>query len=158
SGRGLRLSQTPQRDGVRVAGIERLRVLEPLAPHAQRLRIFADRHSETAAFDLILDEARFHLVLSPDVWRGFSGEGQALSALASQEWERALPKVRAAMKWDAVVDAGDLALRSGLPRATVDAALAALGVRGLVGFDLDAGAYFHRELPFDVSLLDSHQP
>jgi hypothetical protein len=158
SGRGLRLSQTPHANGVRVAGIERLRVLETLAPLAEKLRIFADRDTETAAFDLVLTEARFHLVLSPDVWRGFSGEGQALSTLASGDWREALPKVRAAMNWDAVIDPADLTRHSGFPKQTVDAALSALGVRGLVGFDLDAGAYFHRELPFDVSLLEDHQP
>jgi len=158
SGRGLRLSQTPQQDGVRVAGIERLRVLESLAPLADRMRIFADRDGETAAFILVLNEARFHLVLSPDVWRGFSGEGQALTTLAGQAWQESLPRIRAALKWDAVVDAADVARRSKLSPQAVAAALSVLGVRGLVGFDLDAGAYFHRELPFDLSLLDVHQP
>src|SRR6185503_16487501 len=76
SGRGLRLSQLASRDGVRVAGLERLRVLENLVPLAKQLRIFGDSDTETAAFEVQLDEARFHLVLSPDVWRGFSGEGQ----------------------------------------------------------------------------------
>ena len=158
SGRGLRLSQTPHAAGVCVAGIERLRVLEPLAPLAHCLRIYADRDSETCGFDLVLDEARFHLVLSPDVWRGFSGEGQALTTLAGDEWQKSLPKVRAALKWDAVIDAADLARRARVPTTTVEAALAVLGVRGLVGFDLDAGAYFHRELPFDMSVVEDHQP
>ena len=158
SGRGLRISQTPQKEGARVAGIERLRVLESLAPLAERLRIFADREGETTAFTLVLKEARFHLVLSPDVWRGFSGEGQALTTLAGQDWQVSLPKIRAALKWDAVIDAAEVARRSKLSPQAVDAALAVLGVRGLVGFDLDAGAYFHRELPFDLSLLDAHQP
>jgi hypothetical protein len=36
--------------------------------------------------------------------------------------------------------------------------LAALGSRGLVGFDLGEGAYFHRELPFDLSLVEALQP
>ncbi|MBS0262241.1 MAG: SWIM zinc finger family protein, partial [Planctomycetes bacterium] len=144
--------------GVRVAGIERLRVLEPLAPLAERLRIFADDSSQTAAFDLVLPEARFHLVLSPDVWRGFSGEGQTLRTLAGDDWQASLPKIRAALKWDAVIDPADVARRSKLEPDAVTAALTVLGVRGLVGFDLDAGAYFHRELPFDLSLLDAHQP
>ena len=36
--------------------------------------------------------------------------------------------------------------------------LAALAARGLVGYDLSTGAYFHRELPFDLSLVDQLQP
>jgi len=158
SGRSLRLSQVRTADGVRVAGLERMRVLENLLPLARQMRIFGDATTETAAFELIFDEARFHLVLSPDVWRGFSGEGQALTMLASTEWQESLPRIRQALKWNATIDSSAIALETGLSAPAVKAALAALGARGLVGFDLDAQAYFHRELPFDLSLLDEHQP
>jgi len=158
AGRGLRLSQVESRSGVRVVGLERLRVLESLVGHARSLRIYADPDAQTAAFELVLDEARFHLVLSPDVWRGFSGEGQVLTQLASPDWQAALPRVRKALKWEAVIDRRALAASAGLSDATVGNCLAALGARGLVGFDLDAESYFHRELPFDLSLLDAHQP
>src|SRR5262249_21754409 len=86
SGRGLRLSQQPSTGGVRAGGLERLRILEGLAPHARALRIYGDAAGGTSAFELVLDTARFHLVLSPDVWRGFSGEGQALAELAGGDW------------------------------------------------------------------------
>ncbi len=43
-------------------------------------------------------------------------------------------------------------------RATIAAALSILGVRGLVGYDLAEGAYFHRELPFDLSRVETLQP
>jgi predicted nucleic acid-binding Zn finger protein len=33
-----------------------------------------------------------------------------------------------------------------------------LGTRGLVGFDVSANAYFHRELPFDLSLVEDLHP
>ena len=33
-----------------------------------------------------------------------------------------------------------------------------LGARGLVGFDLSSQAYFHRELPFDLSEVEKLQP
>ena len=35
---------------------------------------------------------------------------------------------------------------------------AVLGARGLVGFDLAEGKYFHRELPFDLSRVETLQP
>lgn len=158
SGRGLRLSQQPSAAGVRVGGIERLRILEAMAPLAQRLRVHADAATETSAWELVLDEARFHLVLSPDVWRGFSGEGQALTTLAGSAWQDALPRVRAALKWEAVIDADALVLQTSMASDAIAAALAALGARGLVGFDLGAGAYFQRELPFDLSLFETLQP
>lgn len=158
SGRGLRLSQVRSAEGVRVAGLERLRVLESLSAQARQLRIFGDEQAETAAFELVMDDARFHLVLSPDVYRGFSGEGQALALLASDSWQTAVPKVRKALRWDAVIDPEALVRSTRLTPEVVSAALAALGARGIVGYDLGASAYFHRELPFDLSLLDDHQP
>ena len=51
-----------------------------------------------------------------------------------------------------------LATRFSLDRADVTAALAALGSRGLVGFDLAEGACFHRELPFDLTQVESLHP
>jgi hypothetical protein len=43
-------------------------------------------------------------------------------------------------------------------RSAARPGLAALGSRGLVGFDLAEGAYFHRELPFDLELVESLHP
>jgi hypothetical protein len=158
AGRGLRLSQVETRGAVRVGGLERLRVLEGLAPHARWLRIFADDATGASGWTLLMDDARFHLVISPEVWRGFSGEGQALESLAWGNWKSALPKIRAALKWEAVIDLPSLAARSGLSPQTVQDTLAALGGRGLVGFDLGESAYFHRELPFDMNLVEKLQP
>ncbi len=158
AGRGLRLSQMKAAGSVRLAGAGRLRVLEPLARHARSLRVYADEGSGASAWELVLDEARFHLVLSPDVWRGFSGEGQVLAALAGGQWAQVLPRVRASLRWEARVDAAAVGRAFSLSRDEVDAALAALGSRGLVGYDLAEGAYFHRELPFDLELVDSLHP
>lgn len=158
AGRGLRLSQQPAKESVRVSGLERLRALESLASHARSLRIFGDEASGTSGWGLDLGAARFHLVLSPDVWRGFSGEGQVLSTLADQSWESALPKVQRALAWQAVIDEEGLSRQTKLVLPHIRAALAALAARGLVGYDLTTGKYFHRELPFDLSLVDQLQP
>ena len=40
----------------------------------------------------------------------------------------------------------------------ITAALGTLGSRGLVGYDLAEGAYFHRELPFDLAPVESLHP
>jgi predicted nucleic acid-binding Zn finger protein len=158
AGRGLRLSQTPARDGVRLGGVGPLRVLESLARHARSLRVYSDESSGASTWELVLDEARFHLVVSPDVSRGFSGEGQVLSSLAAERWENVLPRVRASLQWQTRVDAQALAASFSLNQGEVAAALAALGSRGLVGFDLAERAYFHRELPFDFTLVESLHP
>ena len=90
SGRGLRLSQVAARGGIRVGGVQRLHILDDLARHAKMLRIYADEQNEASAWELVLDEARFTLSLSPDVSRGFSGEGQVLAELAGRRWEETL--------------------------------------------------------------------
>jgi hypothetical protein len=158
SGRGLRLSQVAARDGVHVGGLERLRVLEHLAAGANRLRVYGDAVTGASAWELAYDDCRFHLVISPEVWRGFSGEGQALQAIAANQWEAALPAVRAQLKWQAVLDERELFRFGSGSDTAVRGALAALGAQGLVGFDLAEGAYFHRELPFDLSQIDKLHP
>lgn len=158
AGRGLRLSQVETRGAVRVGGLERLRVLEGLVPQARSLQVFADDATGASGWTLLLDDSRFHLVISPEVWRGFSGEGQALESLASETWKTALPKIRAALKWEAVIDLPSLVARTGLQEQETWDVLAALGARGLVGFDLGESAYYHRELPFDMAQVEKLQP
>jgi hypothetical protein len=157
SGQGLRLSQVEAQDSVRVGGLERLRVLESLVRNAERLDVFADEVTGASGWTLTFSDCRFHLVISPEVWRGFSGEGQVLRSLASAE-EAALPKVRASLNWQSVIDRDQLARTAKLEPATVSGALNLLGTRGLVGFDVAEQAYFHREMPFDISQVEKLQP
>jgi hypothetical protein len=72
--------------------------------------------------------------------------------------QQAIPRVHSLLKWQAVVDCDALTQSASFPRSTIDAALKALGARGLVGFDLMERAYFHREMPFDLSLVEKLQP
>lgn len=157
-GRGLRLTQRESRDGVRVAGLERLRVLEGLAHTARQMRIYRDEGTGASAWELVFDDSRFHVVLSPEVWRGFSGEGQALRSLASADREEVLASIRAQLRWQAVVDADELLASCESDAEAVLDALAVLGTRGLVGYDLGEDCYFHRELPFDLSQVEKLQP
>ncbi|HOE40611.1 MAG TPA: SWIM zinc finger domain-containing protein, partial [Rhodoferax sp.] len=54
--------------------------------------------------------------------------------------------------------ADTLAHQVGWPQPSVHLALQVLGANGLVGFDLVHQAYFHRELPFDLCLLEDLNP
>jgi predicted nucleic acid-binding Zn finger protein len=138
--------------------VQRLRVLEDLARHARRLEIFAEQASQTSTWVLHLDDARFHLVLSPEVWRGFPGEGQALHGWAKNRWQSVLPRVQAELSWQAKLDVAAIAKKLNAPKACIQTALQALGSRGLCGFDLTEGGYFHRVLPFDLAKVESLQP
>lgn len=158
SGQGLRLSQVASKDSVRVAGVERLRLLEDLSRHVQRLRVYATPDTQTTAWDLDCGDARFQLALSPEVWRGFSGEGQLLAPLACGADAESIASIRAALRWQSCLAPERLAAECGRPVSTVRSALARLAAGGLVGYDLDLGAYFHRELPFDLSRIEELQP
>lgn len=157
AGNSLRLSQLEAADGVRVGGIERLAVLEGLARKAETLDIYRDPLTDASGWVLTFADCRFTLVISPEVWRGFSGEGQALSAVARNSQE-SLSSVQAQLRWQAVVAPDELAKATKCSPDQIDSALSSLGTRGLVGYDLSERAWFHREMPFDVSQVEKLQP
>ncbi len=157
AGRGLRLSQREQPDGVRVLATDRLRVLESVASEAATIRVWSS-DSGVSAWEIRFEAVRFWLVLSPELYRGFSGEGQVLTTLARDDWQNVLDQVRAQLNWQARVDAAQVADRCRLPESEVTVALVVLGTRGVVGYDLSEARYFHRELPFAMSRVEDLQP
>jgi hypothetical protein len=132
-------------------------VLEELAPLANRLRVYSDMRHTTSEWRLSFGPLHFCLTISPDVWRGISGEGQVLSDLAPSASERGVTHIRRALQWQAELHAADLASAE-VPIEIARQALAVLGSRGLVGYDVARGAYFHRELPFDLAALEQLHP
>jgi len=157
AGKGVRLSQRSAGKAVAIGAPGRLKVMEDLLRHATTVRAYAGPDG-VSGWELICPEASFHLVLSPEAWRGFSGEGQVLSQLAASDGADRLAKVRAQLQWQAKIDPADLSRAAGVDTDGVRAALTMLGSRGLVGFDLAEGTYFHRELPFDLELVEELQP
>ncbi len=158
TGRAMRLSQREKPGAIPVAGTHRIRVLEPLLGAARHLRIWADDDAGTSGWEVVFPTGRFFLMISPELYRGFSGEGQVLEKLAAGGWKEALPYVQAQLGWQSEIDTGAIAHKIGLGAEEVEAALAVLGSRGLAGFDVTTGRYFHRELPFDLSKVEALQP
>lgn len=158
AGRSLRLTQRPTPESVRLAGLERLRLLEELAPAADGLRLYVDPRASATEWQLRFGPLSFCLTLSAEVWRGFSGEGQVLSDLAARERDRLLELARGMLRWQAELRPEEFASNWNADLAAVRQAMSALGSRGLVGFDAARGAYFHRELPFDRSLVEAMHP
>lgn len=157
AGKGIRLSQRPTGQSVAVGAPGRLKILEDLLRHAKTVRIYAGDDG-VSGWELVTPEASFHLVLSPEAWRGFSGEGQALSNLVGADKDEHLSRVRAALQWQAKLDADALGKSLELNAQNVKDSLSLLGTRGLVGYDLAEGTYFHRELPFNMELIGELQP
>jgi hypothetical protein len=120
--------------------------------------VYAGDDTGASAWELVLPEARFLLALSPEVWRGFSGEGQALSELGDRTGADCAPRVREQLRWQSALDADALAAACGLTAREIRAALAHLGAVGIVGYDVARGAYFHRELPYDYARIEALNP
>lgn len=158
SGSGLRLGAREGGGAIRVGGINRLRVLEGLAPWAECLRVHASPDGTASQWQLDFGALSFTLTLSADAWRGFSGEGQALGALASSADQGEVERVRRALQGQAELRASDVAATAMIAPESVGRALALLGSRGLVGYDVARRAYFHRELPFDLAAVEEMHP
>lgn len=158
TGRSIRLSQRSSKGAVEFHGTHRVRVIEPLLMTAKTLRIWSDVDSGVTAWEVLLKAGRFFLMLSPEVYRGFSGEGQALEKLAGNRWEKSLPWVQEQLNWESRIDIDSLKRNSSFSIDEIEAALAVLGSRGLAGYDAGQKAYFHRQLPFDLEKVEQLQP
>jgi hypothetical protein len=62
------------------------------------------------------------------------------------------------LKWQAELRPEEFAANWGASPDAIRRALSLLGSRGLVGYDLSRGAYYHRVLPFDLALVESIHP
>jgi hypothetical protein len=163
AGRTLRLSTRPVAGAACVAGPQRLDALTALLRFATRLRIYGPTVTATSppcasAWELELPGARFVVVLSPELGRGFSGEGTVLDALAIENADNDAELVAATLSFQARIEPDLLAERTNLSWERVRAALVHLGVAGRVGFDLAEAGYFHRELPYESGLVDELNP
>ena len=134
------------------------RLFDRVVRHATALRIFAADGDGSTGWQLDVPGARLTLVLSPEVWRGFSGEGRALHRLADVAPAAAVAAVRGALGWEPRLGVEALAASTGRSRDEVSGALAALALSGIVGYDLADGGFFRRELPFDLERVERLQP
>ena len=163
AGRTLRLAATPGPGAICVAGPQRLKELLPLLRFGGKLKIYGPNVARGAGpvasvWQLDLPGMRLMLTLSPEITRGFSGEGAVLSALAGDGVIDDAETVSALLAFDARIEPDLLAERADLPAARVRAALTQLGTAGRVGYDHADAAYFHRELPYDAERAAQQNP
>jgi len=156
SGKGVRLSQT-EKSGIKIGGINRLAMLKDIVPLADEVRIYSHPTGDSSEWQLKCGALMFSLTLTAESSRGFSGEGQVLTDLATADTDR-ISMVRSSLKWQSMVDIHELANSCQMDVETVRSTLGILGSRGIVGYDLTNKAYFHREMPFDLELIDSIHP
>ncbi len=163
AGQTLALSTVPRPGAACIAGPDRLRELRPLLRHVRRLRVYgppvdAAAQAMPSAWEVDLGAVRFTLTLSPEVYRGFSGEGALLGTLADDNVADDADLIGVLLAWDPRIDVGRLSAEAGLPAIRVTAALSYLAACGRVGYDLAEQGFFHRELPFGAAALEAMHP
>lgn len=159
----LRLTTRPVPGAVCLAGAERLGAMQRVLPHLTGLRLYgpsvtADSAGTAAAWEAVLPGMRLTLTLSPDGYRGFSGEGAVLDALAGDETAQDADLLAVLLAWEARIDPVALADSAGLTAARTRAALTRLGTVGRIGYDTAEAAYFHRELPYHAEQTERDNP
>ncbi|PFG44147.1 hypothetical protein ATJ88_2865 [Isoptericola jiangsuensis] len=144
--------------GVPVAGLHRLSAAKRLLPHVRGLTVHGGPEAGPVVVELALPGARLVLGLTESAWRGHSGEGALLPALAGPTVAEDGDLVSALLAFEPVIDVPRLASDGGLDESRVRAALAVLAADGRVGWDVHDGTWFHRELPHDPAAVDRDNP
>lgn len=159
SGKGLRLSMRESSRAVPVIGTDRLRLLDHLLrSHDGSISVGRIPGEWTSTWFCDFGHLQFLFVLSPGLYRGFSGEGQVLTRLADASWKNAIDQVRNALNWEHKIDPKAVADKLNLPEKEIHNSLAALASRGVLGYDLWEQQYFYRVLPFNSSLVETFHP
>lgn len=154
---GWRTTRRPTPASIPIFGATRLRGADRVLRYAIRLAVYRHPGGSTA-WVLDLPGARLTLAFSPGLYRGFSGEGTLLALLADPEAETSGHQLHGHLGWSATIDPGHLARVTGLDAYAVEAGLNWLSASGKVGYDLDAAAWFHRELPVDSDAVIRRNP
>lgn len=141
-----------------VGGVHRLKLLEPLLPHADALKVFAHPAMQSTTWQLYFGALRFSLSLSRDSWRGFSGEGAALEDLLEdvpQQWIDLTDKYGYA---NGEFNPALFAVEEDLSLQKVAGITGRLSAMGLLGFDVDDNRFFYRRLPYKLNRILSLNP
>lgn len=155
----VRVARRATSGAVLVNGLNRLSALKRLTPVATGLAVYGRGASGgPCAVVLQLPHAAITIGMTETTWRGYSGEGALLGSLASQEKTTNAALVAARLAFDPVIDICAMTRQTSLTQQQVTSALAVLASTGCVGWDLETGTYYHRELPSDADALATDNP
>ncbi len=157
--RGKRPNLSPVKTpkGICIGGVHRLRLLDGLANLADSLTIYAMATENATAFQFQMKDMRFTLMLSRSFWRGFSGEGSALSNLVEEVPDAWLEQLDNYAKINEEFSLKDDVLQE-VSHQDFKNVVTRLASMGLLGFDLTEQVYYYRKLPFKMSRIESLNP
>lgn len=143
---------------MRIGGIERLRLLDGLLPYIDKVTLHQAQDGESCAVQVHLNNMRLTLALSPDNYRGFSGEGNILAKMSGElpmEWIYAFNSL---LKSNETFNPTLLSIEHELNFNDTDTLTATLSAMGLLGFDLYNNSHYYRRLPFKLEKILSLNP
>jgi hypothetical protein len=140
-------------EGVFIGGLHRLRLLEGLIPFADNLIVYTSKESKTTAFVLFFNNLRFVFALSPDVKRGFSGEGKILDGLTDNLPINWITSANSIFKTNDEFNPFLIGIENDFDSSIFEKLTHNLSSIGLLGFDLETRHHFYRRLPFKMERI-----
>ncbi|HCR77034.1 MAG TPA: hypothetical protein DIW37_11655 [Chryseobacterium sp.] len=151
-------SPIESKDAIRFGGIARLRLLDGITTYFTNMSIYQSKDGESVAIVADLARMRFTLALSPDSYRGFSGEGNVLENMTlevPETWVRAMDSL---LKSNEQFDLTKLSIEHDVAFDTMDNITSSLSSMGLLGYDLHNRQHYYRRLPFKTERILSLNP
>ncbi|MGN6050902.1 hypothetical protein ACP6NE_32095, partial [Pseudomonas aeruginosa] len=137
------LSPIASKDAVRIGGIQRLRLLEGILPYIQQLIVYQETNGESCSFVAEFGNMRLTLSLSPDSYRGFSGEGNVLENMIQAVPDEWVMAVNSLLKSNELFDPTMLSIEHDVDFASMDTLTGSLSSIGLLGYDLAQHQHYY---------------
>ncbi len=152
------LSPIASPDSVRIGGLQRLRLLEGVLPYVDSMVVYQEPGAESCSFVADFKNMRLTLSLSPDSYRGFSGEGNVLENMVQSVPDEWVLGINSLLKSNELFDPTMLSIEHDVDFATMDSLTASLSSIGLLGYDLSSHQHYYRRLPFKMERILSLNP
>ncbi|MFN6378890.1 MAG: SWIM zinc finger family protein [Flavobacteriales bacterium] len=151
-------NSVPSKEGVRINGIQRIRLLESVIAFSEKLYIYSSIDQSSAAFVCEFGSMQLLLAFSPEVNRGFSGEGKALENLIQDIPLQYVYGLGSILKTNETFNPSLLSIENDISFGVMDHLTSSLSSMGLLGYDLLAQEHFYRRLPFKMERILSLNP
>lgn len=142
-------SKPATKDYLKLHDPRRLKLLETVAPDIQSMRIYTVEGTNTSVWVAGLGHSKIEVALSSRAQHGFSGDGDALLSRHFDDGDDDL--LSAGLEFARVrnvFSAREFESGCGIDGATAASLLDQLSISGILGYDRDSEALFHRVLPF----------
>lgn len=141
-----------------IGGIHRLKLLQPLLPLINELKIYPHKNMQAVTFLLCFDTLHFVFSISRDFWRGFSGEGATLETLLEDVPDALIRAFDTYAYTNQAFNPTLLSFEEDIALPETEQLTTQLAAMGLLGYDIAQNGFFYRRLPFKLSRILSLNP